>query len=206
MKKTLLIAWFTLGLGGAVFAQEKGKVEFGFNIGYNSASVSDSEESADVISGLNVGAMADYYFSDRWSIKAKLIYDQKGWSNGFIRDLDTGNDFTTDFNLDYLTVPVMANWHFGSKRNWYLNFGLYSGFLINAEDSRFGVDLKDGFKSVDVGLAFGIGVKIPVSDKLKISLEYDGQSGFTDIFKVNENSAITNSRSAFNAGVVFLMK
>ena len=206
MKKILLIASVILGLGSVAFAQEKGKVELGFNVGYNSAYVSDSENSSDSRSGFNFGAMADYYFSNRWSIKAKLIYDQKGWDNGILDDLDTGSRYETNYELTYLTVPVMANWHFGKKRNWYLNFGPYAGFLLSAEDSRFGIDLKDGFKPVDFGLAFGIGVKIPVSDKLKISLEYDGQSGFTDVFEENDYSAVTNARGAFNVGIVFLMK
>lgn len=200
MKNLFFTAILALGLVSASSAQDKGDVEFGVNVGYNSSNITNGDLNADSGSGFNIGVAADFFFSDRWSIKGKLIYDQKGWDND-----DIGNG-KTNINLDYLTVPVMANWHFGSKRNWYLNFGPYVGFLMSAEDSRNGVDLKDAFNSTDFGLAFGIGVKIPVSDKLKISLEYDGQSGFSDIFKDHPAGRIQGTRSAFNVGLNFMMK
>ena len=205
MRKIFLSAALALGFTAVVIAQKKGDVEFGFNVGYNNSTISNSDVSADSAIGFNVGGSVDYYFSDRWSIKGKLIYDQKGWDNGFIEDSD-GFSYVTDFNVNYLTVPVMANWHFGSKRNWFLEFGPYMGFLLNAEDVRFGTDVTDGFNSTDFGLALGIGVKIPLSDKLKLFFEYEGQGGVSDIFQVNEFSRVTNSRSSLNIGLNFLLK
>lgn len=205
MKKELLMAVFVLGLNTVLFAQKKGDVEFGFNVGFNNSTVSNSDVSAETAYGFNLGGSVDYYFSDRWSIKGKLIYDQKGWDNGFFQD-NSGSSFTTDYNVNYLTVPVMANWHFGSKRNWFLEFGPYMGFLLNAEEVRFGTDVTDGFSSTDFGLALGIGVKIPLSDKLKLFFEYEGQGGMADIFKVNEFSRVTNSRSSLNIGLNFMLK
>lgn len=205
MKRILLVTVFALGLTTVVFAQKKGAVEFGINVGFNNSTVSNSDVSADTAYGFNIGGSMDYYFSDRWSIKGKLIYDQKGWDNGFIED-SNGFDYVTDFNINYLTVPVMANWHFGRKRNWFLEFGPYMGFLLNAEDVRFGTNVTDSFNSTDFGLSLGIGVKIPVSDKLKLFFEYEGQGGMSDIFKVNEFSRVTNSRSSFNVGLNFLLK
>ncbi|MCF6133523.1 porin family protein [Flavobacterium wongokense] len=206
MRKNIITLVAVLGLSATLFAQQKkGDVEFGFNIGYNSSSASDEYDSTDTGSGLNVGGQIDYYFSPSWSIKGKLIYDQKGWDNDYIEDIG-GNVYPTDINLNYLTIPVMANWHFGNKKNWYLNFGPYLGFLLDAKDTRFDSDISDAFNSNDFGLAVGIGVKIPVSNKLKIFLEYDGQGGFTDIFKDNQYSAVTNTRSSFNVGLNFLMK
>ena len=39
------------------------------------------------------------------------------------------------------------------------------------------------------GVAFGIGVKIPVSDYIKLYIEYDAQGGFTEIFKEDEKKS-----------------
>lgn len=189
-------------------SQSKGDVEFGVNIGYNSSLVAVEDFVTEAGSGVNVGFAADYFFSDRWSIKGKLIYDQKGWNKGFylasLDPSDTG--YATDFNLNYLTIPVMANWHFGAKRNWYLNFGPYAGFLLSAKETTGGEDVKDTFNSTDFGLALGIGVKIPLSDKLKLSLEYEGQGGFSDIIKNSESSSALNSRTSINVGLNFMMK
>ena len=201
MKKLFTILLVAVSCSTA-FSQEKGNFEYGFNVGLNLSTVtSGTNNNSDSRVGFNAGAFGDYFFSDRWSIKAKLTYDQKGWNSGYFINED--DSFLTDYHFDYLTVPVMANWHFGKKRNWYLNFGPYVGFLMSAKESRFGIDIKELTQSIDAGLALGIGVKIPVSDKIKIVLESDGQSGLTDIFKNNTGNSIRNSRSSLNAGLVF---
>lgn len=190
------------------YSQTKGTIEMGVNIGYNMSSVSSAHESSDSGGGLNVGTSMEYYFSDRWGIKTKLIYDQKGWNNGVY--IDGGFDpvvdgYITDYNLNYLTVPVLANWHFGRKRNWYLHFGPYVGFLMSATETEGGNDVKEAFNTTDFGLALGIGVKVPINDKMRIFFEYDGQGGFAELFK-ESSEAITNSRGSFNVGLNFILK
>lgn len=204
MKNTLFAIIALLGFSISTSAQKKGNVEFGLNVGYNSSRVSDDYESSQSASGVNFAGSMEYYFSRSWGIKGKLIYDQKGWDNGTFED--AFGTYVTDFNLNYLTVPVMANWHFGNDKNWYLEFGPYVGFLLNAEETRYGTDVTDGFNKNDFGLALGIGVKIPLNDKLKLFFEFDGQGGFNDIFKNNDYSAVTNSRTSLNVGLNFLLK
>jgi opacity protein-like surface antigen len=206
MKRILITAIMALGCMTAVSAQGKGKFEIGFNTGLNMSSVSDQDyyEDSDTGYGFNLAASAEYYFSDSWGIKAKLIYDQKGWNDGLITDINSGDTYVTNYNLNYVTIPVMASWHFAPKRNWYLHFGPYVGFLASAKDTRFKADVKDDFATTDFGLEVGVGVKIPVTNKLKIFFEYDGQGGFSDIFKNNPNSEVTNSRSSLNIGINFL--
>tara|TARA_Y100000385_G_scaffold194656_1_gene201489 strand:+ start:476 stop:937 length:462 start_codon:yes stop_codon:yes gene_type:complete len=138
MKKQLFIT--ALAIFGILTsnAQDSGDFELGVGLGLNLTNVSTivGQDNASSRTSFNAGVSGEYYFSDRWGLKAKLIYDSKGWSNGFI------NTVTTDYKLNYITLPIMANWHFGSNRNWYLNFGPYVGFLVNAEDSELGLDLK----------------------------------------------------------------
>ncbi|WP_285009302.1 porin family protein [Pedobacter faecalis] len=198
---------FAMLLCGATYltasSQEKGDFELGINSGLNLATVtSGSNTNTEYRTGVNVTVSGDYFFSDRWSIKAKAAYDQKGWNNGYI-SFDNGEAVPTNYQFDYLTVPVMANWHFGKTRNWYLNFGPYAGFLLSSKETAMGTDLKEISQSVDAGLALGIGVKIPVSSRVKILLETDGQAGLTDVFKDNQGNKIQNSRSSLNAGLVF---
>ncbi len=206
MKKLLLLVT-GLGLFTATVAQEKGDFEVGGNIGVNFSNIvvsgNNIDDQADSKTGFNIGATGEYYFSDRWGLKAKLIYDQKGWADSFAQNQETGNVVRGDMKVDYLTIPVMANWHFGKQRNWYLNFGFYGAFLLKAEVE--GVDTSEGFNNSDFGLALGIGVKFPVSDNAKLFIEYDGQSGFSNIAGGESDSSITlrNGRSAFNIGVLF---
>lgn len=202
--KKLFALLLLAGAGFNAFSQEKGSFELGANVGYNlSTATSGTSTNSSYRSGINVTGFGDYFFSDRWSIKLKLAYDQKGWNDGFITNLNNGQSFATNYQINYLTVPVLANWHFGKKRNWYLNFGPYAGILLDASETEFGTDLKPAFNSTDFGLDLGIGVKIPVASKVKILLEVDGQASLTDIIKNHTGDQIKNSRSSYNVGLVF---
>lgn len=211
MKNVCMLALFAFGFVTTVSAQTKGDVEFGINVGLNASTIITSDDyyyyDINAIAGFNAAFAADYYFSDRWSIKGKLIYDQKGWEEPYtdFNDMDpviTAKDIK--IRLNYLSVPIMANWHFGKKRNWYLDFGPYAGFLTNATFD--GEDVENGINKTDFGIALGIGVKIPVSNKLKINIEYEVLDGFTDVFDGNETSRFVNVRGALNVGVNFMLK
>jgi opacity protein-like surface antigen len=204
MKNFFFAALFALGFTAVSSAQSRGNVEFGVNVGYNYSNVSSQYNSANAGYGVNLGLAADFYLSNRFSIKAKLIYDEKGWNDGFYTDVP--GSVLTDYNLNYLTVPVMVNWHFGNRNNWYFNAGPYVGFLLNASETSLNTDLKESFNESDFGLAFGIGVKVPVSDKLKLSLEYEGQVGFSEIFVADRPDRTRGTRGAFNIGLHFLLK
>lgn len=193
-----------LAVSAMALGQGKGKLEMGFNTGLNMASVSDDYGRSDTRYGFNVGASADYFFSDSWSLKVKLIYDEKGMNDALIYNVDTGDFYETDYKLTYITIPVMANWHFAPKRNWYLNFGLYAGFLTAAEATRFNLDVKDSFSQTDAGLVFGIGVKIPINEKFRLFFEYEGQGGFNNISEYNPDADAYNTRSSINIGINFL--
>jgi hypothetical protein len=202
MNKFFTTSLLLLAVSTAAFSQSKGKTEFGVNVGLNLANVTASGmTNDDYRTGFNFGVSADHYFSESWSLKVKLIYDQKGWNNGYI-DYGTGA-VTTDYQINYLTIPVLANWHFGSAKNWYLNFGPYVGILLNAKETAGGMDLKPIVTSADYGADLGIGVKFPIATKAKLFIELNGQAGINDVFKDNSGYAVRNSVSAINIGVNF---
>ena len=182
---------------------QKGSVEFGFNIGLNSAYVQDanSNQHTDGVAGLNVGVSAETYFSDQWGLKLKVIYDQKGWANGYLDFGDVEEDGVV-YKLNYITVPLMADWHFGRSKNWYLDFGPYVGFLTSANAG--GYDVKSAFNTVVGGISLGLGVKIPISNKAKFFIEYEGQGGVSNVFQeTSDGSNVQNVRGSLNIGVNF---
>lgn len=192
MKKIILLFVGLMFTSAAFFAQsrETGTIEFIPFIGYSSSNLAgDYTEDFDARSAFNFGAIGDYYFSDRWSIRSGLTYNSMGAS--FLG---------ADFKLDYLNIPVNANWHFGGTRKWNLNFGLTPGFLMNAEVE--GEDVKDYVESFHLALSFGIGYKIEISDAFSILVDYQNLAGMTNI---NSESSDTNLNygSSFNAGAVF---
>jgi len=72
MKKLLALAFFTLCFSTHTSAQGKGDVEFGFNVGYNGSTISNSKNSAARGSGINLGFAADYYLSKMMEYQRKV--------------------------------------------------------------------------------------------------------------------------------------
>lgn len=198
MKKLLLIAVFAVFGFTANAQSDKGDFTLAPQLGVNfSTYVSDVNVSFKTRTSFVGGVAAEYYFSDRWSFRSGLFYDAMGAKDSF------GN---VD-KLNYLTLPLNANWHFGKKRNWYLNFGPALSFSLNAEsDLSDGttIDIKDAINGIDISLAVGIGYKFEISENVQLSIDYQGLGGFINIDKDDILPyTIRNSRSSFNVGTIF---
>jgi hypothetical protein len=207
MRKIFITGLIISGFYSVSNAQAKpGTLDFGANIGLNEGALIENGTAFTYtpLLGFNAAASLEYYFSDRWSFKGKLIFDQKGWSNSYAYAGEENGVAiypNVNFNLNYLTVPLMANWHFGKTRSWYLHFGPYIGFLLSDKDVPDNVVIKPTYNTIDVGLDLGIGVKFPVSKTFNLFLEADGQGGFINIFKgTNDGSSVQNDRSSLNFG------
>jgi len=189
----------------STMAQTKNTFEFGADIGYNSSYVSLSQFSYNSknVDGFNLGIAADYYFSEKWSIKTKFTYDQKGWGNGYF--YGPGGEQLDNINLElnYLTIPLLADFHFGKTKNWFFDVGPYVGFLLSAGDKYDRFNLKSSFNSTDAGLDAGAGLNYPLTPKLKLFIEAEAQYGLANIYKNKPNDAFLNIRTSLNIGVNF---
>ncbi len=161
MKKIMIIIYVLFGIGNSGSAQQKGDVEFGANLGGNFATITQDDNGRSNFNfNINAGVFADCYFSKQWSVKAKLIYDRKG-GNKINVVFENYPDFklVTDFKLDYITLPLMINWHFGETRKWYVGLGPYVGFLMSAEESELGLNIEDEFLKTDWELHLVLDIK-----------------------------------------------
>jgi hypothetical protein len=207
MKKIFLTLLTVLGFYSISFAQQS-NFEWGVNVGLNDAYIthSNSDFSSSDIARFNVGLSGEYYFNDAWGLKVKAIYDQKGWGNGYYIDAGGNETDGVDYHLNYITVPVLAAWHFGYNRNWYLNFGPYIGFLTSANvtDGTTSLDVKDQINSIDGGFSAGLGYKFQVSKNASIFLEFIGESGVANIAKgTTYGSGFQTQAGSFNVGLNF---
>lgn len=173
--------------------REKGTFELIPQIGYSSANYIGNKVTSDnkPLSSVSFGVAGDYFFNNRWSLRSGILYQTMGSKSG-----------STDYKeeLKYITIPVNANWHFGSTRKWNLNFGPSIGFLTSAEAN--GVDGKEFLNSTQIGFNYGIGYKIEVSEKFSILLDYQAMAGLSDITKASSTD-LKNVYGAFNVGGVF---
>lgn len=192
MKKVLLFAIAILAFSFAnAQVREKGTIELLPQIGYSSANYYGEENlNNSSLSSVTFGVGADYFFNNRWSLRSGLHYQTMG------------SEITSSYEekLNYLTIPVNANWHFGSTRKWNLNFGPSFGFLMSAKGG--GEDIKDLANTFQFGLAYGIGYKIQVNEKFSILIDFQGMSGLSEVPKESDYT-LKNAYSAFNVGGVF---
>jgi len=199
MKQLLSTGLFALGAMLLTNAQmDKGTFTIAPFVGLNLATYTTAEDiTYNVRSGATAGVMGDYYFNDRWSVRSGVVYNPMG----------AEDDFNNLDRLDYLTIPINANWHFGRNRGWYLNFGPAVSFLLNAEaDLSDGttINIEDSVQSIDFALTLGIGYQFTLGPKTMLFVDYQGYGGFLDIVDVPDfGIALQNSRSAFNLGLVF---
>ncbi|GGD23783.1 porin family protein [Flavobacterium orientale] len=198
MKKFIYLSILLTGFFGFSQNREKGTIELTPIVGFSSANYyGDSALDNSSISAVDFGVNGDYYFNDRWSLRSGLLYQTMGSKySGF----DGNQIINLEEKLKYVTIPVNANWHFGSTRKWSLNFGPSIGFLTSADVN--GQDIKDLANATQVGFNYGIGYKIEISEKFSILVDFQGMTGLTEVPKESDFT-IKNSYGAFNVGGVF---
>lgn len=191
MKKiilTLAVALITTFVNAQL--REKGTIEVIPQIGYSSSNYyGTSVVASDPVDGFTFGVGGDYFFNNRWSLRSGILFQTMG-----------AQAYQIVEKLNYITIPVNANWHFGSTRKWNLNFGPSVGFLTSAKSN--GEDIKELANTTQIGLSLGIGYKIEVSPKISILIDYQGLAGLNDISKSSDTN-IKNNFGSFNLGLVF---
>ena len=198
MRKNLFLLATLLCVGAAIGqVKEKGAIEITPKLGYSSYAEVTSKGNTNSKSGIAIAVTADFYLSNRWSLRSGFSLDQMGSKTN-------AQNFIGEDKLNYFTIPVNANWHFGSTRKWNLNFGLSPSFLTSASYVENGVERefpKEVIKSFQLGVSYGIGYKIEITKKFGILLESQFFSGVTEIAYISNNS-FKNAGGSYNIGGV----
>ena len=184
-KHFILLALFATSVS---FAQdrEKGTIEIAPTVGISVAQYLgvNSYYNADPLYSSTVGVNFDVYLSNVWSLRSGLHYQIMGGEeyNYYYNSTNFTSSWTTQ-RLDYLTLPIHGNLHFGSKRNWNLNFGPTIGFLLRAEyeSNNYVMDNSEHFKRAQLGLGVGMGHNFKIKENMGIGLQLNQTIGLTNI-------------------------
>lgn len=128
-------------------------VKLGAKGGVNFSNITSSD--MDSKTGFHIGVLAEMFLSEKFSIQPEILYSTQG--------AELKGDYTSaKYNLEYVSVPVMAKYHLVDGLN--IQVGPQFSFLSKAEAKGeidgFGsgtVDIKDSTESFDFGVNFGIG-------------------------------------------------
>lgn len=181
--------------------REKGNIELTPIVGYSASYQLDSFLfGSSSVSGIQLGIYGNYFFNNRLSLRSGLLYQKMGTNN--VNFSIFSNEYSERTN--YITVPLTVNYHFGTKRNWYANYGIGIGFLTNAEanynDGNGFVDINNLSNSTQFGINGGIGYKFKVSPKFIMVVENSNLIALTDS---TEQRSGKNFYMSFNIGAVF---
>jgi len=170
MKKILLSAVAVFALGTAAQAQD---INFGVKAGANFSTIaSDNDEGIGTRTGFHVGAIAEFKFSDTFSLQPELVYSMMGSSYDF------GGD-SYDTKLDYITIPVVAKYYV--FEGFDIEAGPQVGFLASAKEED--TDAKDFYKSVDFGVTAGVGYALPMG----VFFQARYYIGLSDIYDIPDD-------------------
>ena len=134
-------------------------------------------------------------FSNKLILGSELLYIQKGFK-GFMSFLDSsGNpeNVNSEFNYDYLSLPVKAGFSVGDKFAGYLILGISPCFLLKAQtitsahynSSGEIYEVRDLMKKMDFSALFEIGTTYSFTKKISAFTSISYQRSFISITSEN---------------------
>lgn len=204
----------------------------GILLGWNSASKKPGNYSANP--GYTTGLAFDYRLDKTVSLQTGILFERKGYAfadsslyyHRFAYDSKyKRNSVDTKTNIDYVTVPLNFKFSIGDPFTFYLDFGVYTGFKVNAichgtaireyiNASSYTVDkinindaVEGYFKDVDFGYQTGFGFQFPFRKNMKFDLGIVYSGSFSPIIKAPEEGTTpyTNDDRSLKNGTVALM-
>lgn len=186
-------------------AQEEGdnskdmSPSFGIKGGVNFATVVNGDEdfnSPDSRTSFHVGVVGEFPIADIFSIQAEALYSGQGFK---ISDGGLLSDQDTEYQLDYINVPVLAKFYL--FKGFSVEAGPQFSFKVNEEfDTEPTHD--DGDTPVDEAKDFEFGVAGGVTFQTDMGLFASARynRGFTDIY---EDADLQNSVFQISLGYKF---
>ena len=202
---------------------QKHSWEYGFQTGVNINSARGngvSSSSKRSLAGFGAGGHLQYMLNSHLGIKAGLQFDQLGWSYHSLTLYGSGTSIfsTADalFRLNYLDLPVTAQYTSGKKIRFTSGAGIFIGTLLSGKfilktktpDASTTKSKHKGTKTFNFGIAANAGIQIPLQHKLKLDMGIHNNLGlFNTQKKINDYSttSIRTNALSFLVGLTWKM-
>ena len=223
IKKCIPISLIFIGLFLITNGQNNA-IEYGFHSGLNLNSAYGEavfKKYNSVLSGVSISGHVKIKKRKQFGLKIILAYDQYGWAYRSLTFADSTWPTKGDvlFKLNYLNLPVLAEYSFGKKIRYYIDGGVFCGLLLsnhlvtrlkNAAPPYQETVTKtksDSRKTANFGLSLGLGLQIPITSKIKLNVGLRNSTGLTNINKSSSAYTSTIKLKSFSilGGLVFEM-
>ena len=200
------------------------KAQFGIGLkgglDFNSVTRSNSgriDETYHAKNGADYGLILSYQINEWFALRANV--EMLSRSHTMKRNLNAVKGLYTDYNNQYLTVPVMADFTFGgTKVRGHFLMGGYVSYWMMANVSGNTIDLYNKIRPFDekmefneyhnrfvAGLVAGPGLSVDLSDNISLELDallyYDLMS-YMKVSKVSLDPRYNNTAS-LTLGVIY---
>lgn len=202
---------------------QKNKIAYGFSSGVNLNSAYGNEslkKYSGTMAGLHIGGYFKISTDKHFALKAILAYDQNGYIYRSLTFSDViGNDLGTGDlleKLNYLNVPLLAEYSFGKKIKFYADAGIFAGYLLKYSIVR---KIKEPVasttktttsyrKSLNFGVSAGAGLQFPLTAAVKLDFGLRNNLGLANIYKPQstENGTIKTNSFSIVTGLTFNLK
>ena len=218
MKKNILLFLIFISFFFMSNAQEN-KMAYGFEAGANLSTAygkNVGKEQNGIVAGLHLGGHFKINITHHFGIKTLLAYDQVGSSYGalvFENSTATGLVNGELVNkLNYLDLPLLAEYSSGNKIKFNINAGVFAGYLLKytliTKTDEPGVRAKrtypDTRKSMNFGVSAGTGIQVPITNTIKLDIGIQDNLGLSNTYKSNGTKKINSL--AVIAGLTFALK
>jgi len=180
--------------------------------------------------GRNFGLVLNYQITNFFSIQSELYHSEKGFEFDLCSNMDGGPGVFGDYKMNYITIPLLANFEIGKSFKFYGYGGLYMSFLNSAKNQTtltstassdfphydYSYDPTSEFYSSEKGALFGLGVRIPLCNKVKLFVDTRYETGLTNASRddieykyyhvICDFEDVYNRSVSFNWGILYRFK
>lgn len=219
MKKTLylLFVFFVISHSWAQYRQR-----YGITVGPNYSKFRGMDVSGVDYSyapGLSLGIAYEYYLKENLSIKTNFFYEnKKSKAVGELQmrqEVDSSPTVTETvvYSYQYITLPVMIQYHFKKAKGFFVNGGIFMGYLLDSEakgegDNALYASVTDFTSSTfeynnkfDFGFVLGAGKAFQLNPKNHLVVEVRNSHG---VFQTNKNNTFDGNIVRSNSYALLL--
>ncbi|WP_310991699.1 porin family protein [Aequorivita marina] len=168
--KKLILAVFIMFIGTTSFSQGL-NIDLGVKGGINFSNIRNLPSlNLKYKKGLQAGVFAGITFSDKFGVQADILFSELGAEI---------NRAGANFDLNYITVPVVFKYYLVAEEGFNIQIGPQYGYLLDSElKATIGdEDISTEATQSDLSGVFGVGYDLPYG----IRLDARYHLGFTDV-------------------------
>jgi hypothetical protein len=156
------------------------------------------------------------------TLQMEINYEEKGFSYTNIMD---GGGFRGSYDFNYISIPFLANFEIGNKIRYFGYAGLSAGFLVKAKNYSSAsstsspdpviydrsYDPTEYVNKYEFGGLVGLGIRIPLCEKVKMNIDSRFNFGLTraaqnregDTFPPDDFQDVYNRSVVVSLGILY---